>query len=511
MIFACLLIFFIVLLSNLIRLLMYLPKWVQKFKEPRTEIRKIKEGYYKYAVEYKYNPEKKRTDKITKHLLGKITQDKGFIHSDKYLLREKVFNVSPVDIKTFGVYHLFSSLLSEDVAGLKTLFDPEVSQTLLIVAMMRFAYQCPLKRVSYLHAHDYCSQDWLHNGLDDKKITATLKFVGENREVVVAWMKSRLGISDSEINNFVMIDSTHIPTLSENLHINALGYNPQHSYDPQIRLMYIFSAEMKQPIYYRLINGNITDVTSMKKCLEELNAQNVVFIADKGFYSEKNAKDLRTNDLYYIIPLYRNNGLINFKPLQLANFKQGIKNYFTYQKRVIWYYEYSNKGQKIITYLDERLRVEEEGDYLNRIKTHPDKYTENVFFEKMHRFGTLSLVSYLRNEYTAQELYEVYKQRNEIETMFDAYKNFLEADKTYMQNRYVMEGWLMANFIAMISYYRLFKLLKEGKLLSRYSPKDIVEMSKSIYQTKIRDKWHRAEISKKTIDLFKKINIDYLN
>ena len=38
---------------------------------------------------------------------------------------------------------------------------------------------------------------------------------------------------------------------------------------------------------------------------------------------------------------------------------------------------------KIITYLDERLRVEEESDYLNRIKTHPDKYTETAFFEKI--------------------------------------------------------------------------------------------------------------------------------
>lgn len=490
---------------------MYLPKWVQKFKEPRTEIRNIKGGYYKYAVEYKYNPEKKRTDKITKQLLGKITEEKGFIPSDKYLLKEKAFQVSPVDIKTFGVYNLFTSLLSEDLESLKALFNPEVSQTLLTIAMMRFAYQCPLKRISYLHAHDYCSQDWIQQGLDDKKITAALKFVGENRELVVNWMKSRLGISESEINNFVMIDSTHIPTLSENLHVNALGYNPQRSYDPQIRLMYIFSAEMKQPVYYRLINGNITDVKSMKKCLEELNAQNVVFIADKGFYSEKNTKDLRENELHYIIPVYRNNGLINFKPLQVANFKQRIKNYFTYQKRIIWYYEYTKKGQKITTYLDERLRVEEESDYLNRIKTHPDEYTETAFFERMNKFGTLTLVSHLPKEHTAQELYEAYKQRNEIETMFDAYKNFLEADKTYMQNRYVMEGWLMANFIAMINYYRLYKLLKEAKLLSKYSPKDIVEMSKSIYQTKIRGTWHRAEITKKTIDLFKKINIDYLN
>jgi hypothetical protein len=43
---------------------MYLPEWVQKFKEPGTEIKKIAGRYYKYEVEYKYSAETKRTKKI---------------------------------------------------------------------------------------------------------------------------------------------------------------------------------------------------------------------------------------------------------------------------------------------------------------------------------------------------------------------------------------------------------------------------------------------------------------
>ena len=43
---------------------MALPEWVLKFKEPKTEIKAIKGEYYKYAVEYKYSTQKKRTDKI---------------------------------------------------------------------------------------------------------------------------------------------------------------------------------------------------------------------------------------------------------------------------------------------------------------------------------------------------------------------------------------------------------------------------------------------------------------
>ena len=104
---------------------------------------------------------------------------------------------------------------------------------------------------------------------------------------------------------------------------------------------------MKQPVYYRLINGNITDVTSMKTCVDELNAKDVIFIADKGFYSKKNVTDLKGSSVHFIIPLYRNNNLIDYEPLQKANFKKGIKNYFTYQKKVIWYYEYENEAPSV--------------------------------------------------------------------------------------------------------------------------------------------------------------------
>jgi len=107
-----------------------------------------------------------------------------------------------------------------------------------------------------------------------------------------------------------------------------------------------------------------------------------------------------------------------------------------------------------------------------------------------------------------QTVYESYKQRNEIEIMFDSYKNYLDADVSYMQNRYVMEGWLFANFIAMMAYYKLYVRLRQAELLTKYSPKDIIELSKAICKVKIRGTWHQAEINKKTRKLFAKINID---
>ncbi|MBS1739379.1 MAG: hypothetical protein JST88_02440 [Bacteroidetes bacterium] len=149
------------------------------------------------------------------------------------------------------------------------------------------------------------------------------------------------------------------------------------------------------------------------------------------------------------------------------------------------------------------MRAKEEADYVERITSLPEIYTKEKFTQKLNVFGTLTFTYDIKSEKTPEEIYQAYKQRNEIETIFDAYKNFLKADLMYMQNRYVLEGWLTANFIAMIAYHKLYIRLKDIKKLSKYSPKDIIELSKSIYKLNINNQWKLSEITTKNTDLFK--------
>ena len=199
--------------------------------------------------------------------------------------------------------------------------------------------------------------------------------------------------------------------------------------------------------------------------------------------------------------------MIDFTPLYQADFKKN-GSFFVYENRVIWFYAYQKEGHKFTTFWDEKLRTEEERDYILRMGTHPEEYNKEGFDNKLHTFGTLTLTT--NKDVEPQVLYEKYKQRNEIEVMFDSYKYFLKADRMYMQNRMVLEGWLMANFLAMIAYYKLYQKLREAKQLSKYSPKDIIEISKSVSKIKINGRWHISETTKKTKDLFKKIEISYL-
>jgi hypothetical protein len=94
--------------------------------------------------------------------------------------------------------------------------------------------------------------------------------------------------------------------------------------------------------------------------------------------------------------------------------------------------------------MDERLRVEEEEDYLGRITTHPQEYNWAGYYERLNCFGTLTLIHRTEKPQSAQYLlYEASKQRNEIEMMFDSHKTFLKAELLYMTGTSSKVGFLL--------------------------------------------------------------------
>ncbi|MDR1625320.1 MAG: hypothetical protein LBT33_02165, partial [Spirochaetia bacterium] len=98
------------------------------------------------------------------------------------------------------------------------------------------------------------------------------------------WLKS-LAPEPAARESFLLMDSTHVMSASERREVNAKGYNGSFDFGKQARLMYLFPATMKLPVYYRLVGGNIVDVAAMTLCVQEMGGSDVVYIAGKGFYS----------------------------------------------------------------------------------------------------------------------------------------------------------------------------------------------------------------------------------
>jgi len=490
---------------------MSMPDWIQQFKEKGTVIKCIDGRYYKYKIDYVYNKDKGRTVPKPAGLLGRITEKEGFIPSSKNTLKEELSKPLHVDIKTSGLFSFFSKALKEEITILQRIFGKELADILLVFAMMRWAYQSPLKRIGSYHFKDFCSEFWASDKfLSDKTVSEVLQTIGANRQKTADFFKALLPDAVSGDSNFILMDSTCITSKSELLKINARGYNRLSQGEKQLRLMYLFHGTLKRPVYYRLVNGAINDVKAMKLCIKEADCKNAIFIADKGFYSSDNVQVLEEEKLSYIIPLKRNSKMIDYSPLSNSDFKT-TASFFVWQERIIFAYEYECDGKRIITYRDDRLLVEEQEDYLLRTKTKPELYSKKGFNEKYHQFGTLTLLCGIKYKISLEDAYTIYKQRNEIEMMFDSYKTFCDGDTMYMQDRHTAEGWLLGNFIAMLAYYKLYDRLRKAKMLTHHSVKDIIEDLKSVHKFKIRNEWNLAEIPERYNKLFVKADIDILN
>jgi transposase len=475
------------------------PAWALQHKQKGTELRLINGTYYLYQVTSKWNPEKKRPQKITGKLLGKITP-KGFFESDKEKLR-KAFREKiegPLSVKEYGMFYFIHHFFGDYIEQLKTTF-PEVWQEIVSLAFVRLLYKAPIKNVGFYFLHSFLSEQYSEVSLAEKRVRALYKKIGVNREQTVSFMSSFLKQKD-----MVLIDATNLITHSKKIEIAHLGYNSKQEYDPQVNIMFLFSMNLQLPVFYRVLPGNIREVSAFKLTLEESKTKQAVIIADKGFYSQDNVQTLDSFQSQYIIPLRRNNPMIDYTILTIAG-NAGFDGYFSYRDRFIWHKTARIENKSITLFFDQSLKTREEHDYLSRIKSHPEEYTIENYKEKYPSLGTIAL--YSNFDKTAEDTYSYYKVRGNIETMIDAFKNTLEADTSYMQDEQTFNGWMFINFIALQWYYKTYQLLTREGLLKRYSPSDIYERLKEIRKIKINGNWVISEITKSSKDLLAKINL----
>ena len=251
--------------------------------------------------------------------------------------------------------------------------------------------------------------------ITEKKISLLLRQLGRERERITEYMKSFMGS-----NNHILVDMTNIFSSSRQISLVKAGYNSDLVFDSQFNLLYVYSLELNSPVFYRLYSGNIKDVKGFKMILEESGLNDSIIICDKGFYSENNILHLEESKLRYIIPLRRNNKLIDYGQVESGKIKND-NYYFKHENRYIWYYTYQNDGKQIHIYQDDTLKQLEETDYLNRIETHPEEYTLENYHIRKNRFGTISMVTNMI-DIKSEEIYTTYKSRINIELMFDGMK-----------------------------------------------------------------------------------------
>ena len=465
------------------------PDWVLKHKAKGTNISQIRGKYYLYEVGSVWNKEKGRAQKITKRYLGRITEAGLVAPKEKSAKIE-----APVSVKEYGAASVVAELGKDILQKLEEAFPGE-ARTVFALAAMRVVEPNPFKRAQLQYRNSYLSELLPDLKLSGKDISLFLREFGGRREEMAGFMRGFIGEGAH-----LLFDGTGIVSQSEKMGVNRVGYNAHRDYRPQINLLYAFAHGSRMPAYYRVVAGNVRDVSAFKLCLEEARLKDMTVVADKGFGSKENFALMEAADIKYVVPLRRNSGLFDSAKLERGD-KSAFDGYFLFNGRPIWHY----KTPDAVVYLDNDLRNEEEKDYILRIEKQLEGYTKEEFLKRQFKFGAIILRTNLQK--TPEEVYGIYKERGEIEQTFDFLKNLLEQDKTHMQNEKSLEAWAFINHIALMLHYKIYNLLREKELLSKFSVADFLSHLKYIFKIKAGQQWLTSEISTKTADLLEALEL----
>lgn len=101
------------------------------------------------------------------------------------------------------------------------------------------------------------------------------------------------------------------------------------------------------------------------------------------------------------------------------------------------------------------------------------------FKEKIRDAGRILIISTLNKD--EKYIYELYKNRDDVEKHFDKTKNTLRSDIIYLQDDESLFGHMFVSFLSLYGYCTIQNMLRKSGLLDKLSPIDVLEEFSTVY------------------------------
>lgn len=463
-----------------------LPDWVKQHKTKGVEIQERDGRFYAYRITSRWDRRKKRAQKITLGYLGVVTP-KGIKKVRDTPKRYSVYEFGTVELiqKTAG-----------DVDELIRRHFPDEWMEIFSLAILNVLYRSTLRTAKPLFEKTYLQRRYPDARMSPKYLSKMLYTLGLKGAERLEFMRDLL-----ERSEYLAVDMSFMFSESEKIMWLEPGYNSKREYHKQLNILLAFSLDKQEPAYIRVLPGSIRDVSTIRQLTREMpEGVKLVFITDKGFYSEKNVGLLEGEKQLFVIPLRRD--------LTIIEYPSSYDDYFKFRDRNIMYHSYKVDDKKqIIVYFDPRLGAEEENTYLDLVSS--GKRDMEGFKKRRERFGTLAILTNIIKK--PEEVYSFYKQRGDIEEVLDVLKNVLEADRSYLRTEGHMVGYMFVMLISLIIYYRLLNTLRKAELINVVSVKEVLVHLSKIYvvEDSLGDEI-LSEVPKKARKILEKMEIDLL-
>ncbi len=459
------------------------PQWVLKHKKKGIAIEKRGDKYYATKVTSVWDPKRKRAQKKTIDYLGVVTP-KGIIPSK-----------SKQPIKLDGLLDAgniaFVEHFAKNITGPLSEIFPRDWESLLAASVLKLCYLEKLSRFSFRYDTSIAKKLWPRAALSKNSITSLFERVGSQWELQKLFFKK---ISSDE--KHLAIDLSQIFSYSKGIPLLEKGYNHEGIWVPQATLLLLWGISNQRPGYMKVLSGAVSSAQTICNVVKEAELQGIIAVVDKGFWSQKNKELFDENGTQYIMALKRDLPFVTHKSVRY------YKNYFRHNKSVQWWRDDQHEISVIYHILDKRLAAEEEETCLDMLEQ--GKITKQKFSKRKLQFGTISLLT--NTGMSAEETYKMYKERQSIEVAFDALKNTLEADTTWMQTQNSLRGYMFVAFLALHLYSQALNHLKIKQITNK-SVRDILVYLSKIQVITINKKQHLSPITNQTKKVLKALEL----
>lgn len=470
----------------------------------------------------------KQQSRAKRTLLGRLDPETGEIvptkkRQDNQSAKQPLQKPGPtpaleVSRSFCGATHLLDQIgattgLMED---LKRCFPDRFSKILSVAYYLILENEAPLMRFpkwARFHRHPY------GENLSSQRSSELFASITEEER----YQFFRLQAMRRAESEFWCYDTTSISSYSEQLLQARYGKNKEDDRLPQINLALVFGHDSHLPFYYRKLPGNISDVTTVKRLLEEmefLQLRKVKLVMDRGFYSEANVNALYKDHYKFILAAKTS---LKFVRQALDTIRPTIKHWkkydasselYMHSETIEWAYSQARpyKGDTLkdtrrlylhVYYNSERAVDEERR--LNQLVTNLavelqesrrtpeherlyEKYftvthtpkrgirvkpNEKAIDEAKQNHGFFVLLSNATKD--PKEALLIYRNKDLTEKAFGNLKERLNMRRMLVSSDASLDGKLFVQFIALIFLSFLKKRMQDQELFGKYTIQGLLD------------------------------------
>ena len=425
----------------------------KKTESGYLQLRTRKGHFYVYRDTSRWDKQRKKPVKTTE-LLGAISPDGAYTpkHPRKAYSTTRIYD--------YGDAELLLSL-SRDLRDAAA--DMPHGDELLALSIIRAIDPGPIRLAQSVWDDTYASTK-LSVDLSPRNISEALTSIGYMVEETYD-LFARL----TPEGGMLFYDLTSVLSYSKYLRLAERGYNPGWERVGQVKVAMAFSTGTWLPVAVDVFYGSLKETKILRYFIERFPGAELGFVLDRGFKSYELLRDLREDGIHYIAALMRNSKLLPSSAVMGGAFEYGEKRMIAFSKRRRAPYGF------LYLYEDPRLRESEEEHLLGKVSR--GEMTMEEYRRERRMAGVFGIVSDLDVE--PREVYVKYKEREEIEQVFDYMRNDLEADRSYLGRDEAVRGYFVVVFLAMRLYFKVLRRLRERGLVGKVSVREVLyELSK---------------------------------